>query len=291
MKAYPLLQRNRAAYIIVLFICLGALSSSYAEQEKKVESIQAQIKSKNLEQWFKFYVPFFNPTEAQLQEKLKNDPKSSLYYHPENFNTIIPGPGQGLDTSQANIPSDQVPSGKPKDAWVAVVIPKGMSLPESPANTQGVQSQEISQPQEQTAQIQEGSFQMSAPVNTNGNLIQLPTPEKNYAGVWTGQYNKLIEYFDKATESWKASENSLRDVPVELNFNSNGQLAYKMPEREGSATFSARKGYLSIICPDVRVRGDYEVFQKDSTLLMRTSRVLVKDKMRVSLEFKLASKT
>lgn len=300
MKAYPPLLRNTAIFVIFLFICFGMISSADAAQERKVESLEEQVKSKNLQQWIKYYVPFFNPTEAELQERLRNDPKSSPYYHPEKFQGVNLGDsveGQSTENLPAagamNVEAKQKP-GLPKDAYVAVVIPKGMSLPQQAVNTKGVQSQDMPQTQQQVIPLSpqsEGvSFPMAAPMNTNGNLIQPPTPEKNYAGIWTGQYNKLIEYFDKASESWKPSENSLRDVPVELNFSSNGQLAYKMPEREGSATFSVRNGYLSIFCSDVRVRGDYEVFQKDSSLLMRTSRVLVKDKMRVSLEFKLASK-
>ncbi|NOJ27957.1 MAG: hypothetical protein DA330_08125 [Nitrososphaera sp.] len=298
MKAYPLLLRNTLVLLIVFsFGFAGSVLATDAERNK-VEPLEKQMKEKNLEQWFKYFVPFFNPTEAQLLEQLQKDPNSSPYYHPERFNVIIPDLGQTSSTSAAEVSppgaSDGPVSKKPEGAYMAVVLPKGMSLPSS----QGVQaggaaSQESASSQQPISPApveQENVFPMSAPIGMNENLIQLPTPEKNYAGVWTGQYNKLIEYFDKASKSWKTSENSLRDVPVELNFSPNGQLSYKMPEREGSATFSARKGYLSIICPDVRVRGDYEVFQKDSTLLMRTSRVLVKDKMRVSLEFKLASK-
>lgn len=294
MKAYPLLLRNQL-FILVLLSAFMTVSFVFADQENKAGSFESKMKRKNFKQWVDFYFPYFRPTQAQLHEEWKKDPKWGPIFEDMENSSSVGGKVQTMDIPGLPLPPESngkeaKKQGLPKGSYMVVPIPEGVTVPPS-SNTVGQPVVQQDQPQLQPPLEENTNSMLPVPMGiVNENLIQPPTPEKSYTGIWSGQYDKLIEYFDQASQSWKASENSLKDVPVELNFSPNGQLAYKMPEREGSASFSVRNGYLSIICPDVRVRGDYEVFQKDSTLLLRTSRVLVKDKMRVSLEFKLAQK-
>jgi hypothetical protein len=302
MKASLLHRPNFTCLLLGFLVANHGFVFAEEKTSSFSELLKTKYQNKSYRQWINYVFPYVAPTEAELKEQLKNDPQWGAFYSSEISTPQAPLPEQSLPavSETSRVPAKLV-STKPEGALMAVRIPKGMSLPSSPTGAIG--QQPIVEPRAQ------GSVGLTKPTAsapsitpvTGGPIIQEEAPsspvaekiqqETPYIGIWTGQYQKLIEYYDPATETWKASENSLRDIPVELKLDEKGLLTYKMPEREGTASYVFKNEVFSIICEDIRVRGDYSILEHDAQKFnFQMSRVLVKDKMRTSMEFRLTRK-
>lgn len=304
-------------FLIILTLLLALLTTNAGAARREPSDYEKEIKKKSYSQWQaeqkKFWgniFPYFHPTSEQIRQELKSDSRWAPYLElEESKGGAGPGvqtlniPGPPWEVIQEGQPTTK-PSTFPKGSFGAVELPAGVTLPArqpaagQPPPVAPLEAPGTPAPEEKAIAPSSMGAGMRPPVPVPETpLIPGISPVRDTAsaavfeGTWIGRYQKLIEYFDPNTNQWNISENSLKDVPVELEMHKEGVLTYKMPQKEGQAEYRVSGDSLSIICEDVRVRGDYAVRREaEKRLILSTTRELVPDKMRVSLEFSLKPK-
>ena len=273
MNLSRLPRRKISLLVCLIFIC-GHL---YSEEKTEKEGFLSQkINERSYQNWINYYVPFFTPTEAQLKQKLQNDPEWKMYFErePQGLNTdeiiLRKAPERKPLQNNKEMKKDQ----KPEGALFAVAIPKRGEMPQAivvPKSVMDIQSKDSLKEIQKTEPVKQ----------TKDSLL----------GVWTGRYNKLIEYYDPQTKQWNESKSSLKEQNIKLEIQQDGQLSYVLPDREGSAVYNYNDQKLTIDCEDVRMRGEYDTNLNDGKIDLKTTRILIKDKMRTTIQMSLAKQS
>ena len=220
----------------------------------------SKIKGKTYREWISGAIPFFTPTEEQVMKEMKFDEVHKMGTPPlEMFEQIEKESVIPMQKRQLPVMPEEASAGV-KMLEAPVIVPSETAPPKLEERI----------------------------VPFGEKPDKKERKEEGIHGLWSGTYSKIIEYFDPKSESWKTSEGSIIDEFVTLEMKENEKLYYQMTDREGVANFRTIGKTLNIECPDVRIKGIYEINQdKPKTMKLKTVRELIDKKMRVTISFNL----